>query len=287
MPAQPIVALGARKRGVQALLTLARHLLTLNHQPVVDAKTQRSVGARRIAAAGIKLREPGVGRAPVLAIALGGDGAFIQHAALYAPYGVPLIGVNFGKVGFLADIPASEMERTITAVLRGKYTDEQRVMLAVEHLRGDKVRSHYTVINDIVIDRGSKGIIDLEVTVERNRSIHLRGDGVIFATPGGSTAYNMAAGGPIIMPAAGCIAMTPLSPFSLTHRPLVFSTSAKFLVEVTGSYALLLPDGQDGGNLNQGDQVRISTHRRKMTMRHSQDYNYFTKLRDKLFWRHD
>lgn len=287
MPAT-LVALGARKRGGDALLQLAQHLVAHDYQPVVDQITARNVGVRACKAVGIEMREPGRGRRPVLAVALGGDGSFIAHAARYAPFGVPLIGVNLGQVGFLADIPAKKMEKTIIAVLEGHHNDELRVMLTVEHLRADKVLNRFTVINDVVVDRGSSSIVALELAVNRNRSIHLRGDGVIFATPGGSTAYNMAAGGPIIMPNAGCIAMTPLNPFSLTQRPLVFSATNRFTVEVVGTTpARLLPDGIASDQLLPGDKVKIGAHRSMMTLRHPSTYNYFDTLREKLYWRYD
>ena len=287
MSGESFVVLGARRRGADGLLKLARHLHKINYTPVVDKETRGYLKKKDLDAAGIETHERGRGRQPILAVALGGDGAFIQHATRYAPLGIPLIGVNFGHVGFLTDIPASKMEEVIEDVLRGKYTDEQRVMLDIRHVRGSKTLLEQIVINDVVIDRSARGnIINLEVLVDRKKGILLRGDGVIIATPGGSTAYNMAAGGPIIVPDADCISMTPLNPYSLTHRPLVFATHHRITVRSQAmSTVRLITDGIDKGKVELGDEIRISTHRRTMTVRHPSRYSYFGKLRDKLYWR--
>lgn len=282
-----MVALGARRRGAEALLELARHLKETGHVPVADRVTRGYVGAQKCRKVGILAHEAEERKRPVLAIALGGDGAFIQHAARYAPHGVPLVGVNLGRVGFLADIQATGMLDEISALLAGQGQDEQRLMLEVVHSRNGKVRGSQPVINDIVIDRGVNGtVIQLEVDVGRRRCVHVRGDGLIISTPGGSTAYNMAAGGPIITPDAGCITLTPLNPYSLIQRPLVFGADNEFVVTVINS-SRLVPDGQTMCDLQANDTISVRAHKRKMTMRHPRGYDYFDKLHDKLYWRYD
>ena len=279
------IALYARKRGMAKILELADSLHEQSYTPTTDKDTSATLGAAVCRKHHIIVRKPGTQPLPLLAVSLGGDGAVIRTANLYAAYGVPLIGVNLGNVGFLADVPAMEMAKDIFAVLGGRYSDEHRVMLYVKHFRQRKELSAGMVINDVVIDRGdAANLIQLSVAVDGRDSFELRADGLIFATPGGSTAYSMSAGGPIITPDSGCIAVTPLNPFSLTHRPLVFSTQRNFAVTLLKNDARLILDGQVMSRLKLGDGVTISTHHQYLTVRHPHGYDYFGTLREKLYW---
>ncbi len=279
------IVLAPRKRGVDRVVELADHLRSLSYTPSIDKETASVLTKQVCAKHGIDVRAPGDKPPPLLAVALGGDGSFIHAANLYAVHGIPLIGVNLGNVGFLADVPATVMIKEITAVLGGHYRDEQRIMLKVEHTRNKKVLFAGLVINDVVIDRGEMAaLIRLDIAIDGRSSFELRADGLVFATPGGSTAYSISAGGPIITPDLGCIALTPLNPFSLTHRPLVFSTQRSFVVELLQNSARLILDGQVTNQLKPGDQVSVSTHQQHLTVRHPDSYNYFKTLREKLYW---
>ena len=281
------VALVARARGGSALLALAAELQAQGYIPTVDQAVSTNVGLSDCRRVGIVIDKPHSRTKPVLAVALGGDGCFIQMAVRYAPRGIPLVGVNLGKVGFLADIKHSRMALEIRDVLAGRYIDEQRIMLEIEHRRRNRVIGKQTVINDVVIDRGEVGtLINLDVSIDAKHMFQLRGDGVILSTPGGSTAYNMSAGGPIITPDCACITLTPLNPYSLTHRPLVFNTDRKFSLKVDNQ-ARLVPDGLRWPRLRNGDVIHIHRHRKFMTVRHPKSYSYFSTLREKLYWRHE
>lgn len=285
MAARSCVALAARIRGRDALIQLAQVLRELDHVPVVDETSAASIGRPACRRHGIKVRRPDARPRPVLAVALGGDGSFIQMAGRYAPQQVPLIGVNLGRVGFLADIPHLEMRPGIEAVLKGRYRDEKRIMLVAERWRGRRRLSSHTVVNDAAIDRGAGGsLINLAVHIDRRASFELRADGLVVSTPGGSTAYSMSAGGPIITPDCKVMAMTPINPHSLTHRPLVFDDQRRIEVRAL-SPARLSADGGEPLDLRPGDAVVVKAHQKQMTMRHPLGYDYFDTLRSKLYWR--
>lgn len=285
MRAGPFVALGARFRGLTALKELAVRLRSEGYRPTVARDVARRLGKQERDAAGIKVRNPDARPRPVLAVALGGDGSFIQTASDYAVRDVPVVGINLGRVGFLADIDSRLMHETVMDVLSGRFHDEQRILLEVSHRRKNRVLGRQVVINDAVIDRGELGtLIDLDVMIDGKHAFQLRGDGVIVSTPGGSTAYNIAAGGPIVTPDCSCVVLTPLNPFSLTHRPIVFSTSRRFTFSAFGK-SKLVTDGQSTFELRAGDRVDLRAHRKQMTVRHPRGYDYFDALREKLYWR--
>ena len=287
MAARPCVALGARYRGLPALQELALRLREEGFRPTVEQRVARRLGKATCVKSGLTVREPSARPRPVLAVALGGDGSFIKMASLYAVKDVPMVGINLGRVGFLADINSRTMSETVLDVLSGKFRDETRNILEVRHRRGGSLVSRQIVINDVVIDRGDVGtLIDLEVSVDGEHAFQLRGDGMIVSTPGGSTAYNLAAGGPIVTPDSSCTVLTPLNPYSLTHRPIVFNTECRFTIKVV-SRSRLVPDGQVTQELEAGDLIDVRTHAKQMTVRHPQSYDYFDTLREKLYWRHD
>lgn len=285
MARKRLVALETRSRGKAALYKLAKALSAAGFTPAVAPATARVLDAARCRKAGILVAKPGARPKPELAVALGGDGCFIQLAARYAPYALPLIGVNLGRVGFLADIPHDNMVEDILEVLAGKYADEKRIMLDCKLHRGGRVLEKFTVINDLVIDRGNIGtLINLDIAIDDNHGYDLRSDGLVISTPGGSTAYNMSAGGPIITPDCASITMTPLNPYSLTQRPLVFNIGRVFKIGITDR-GRLVPDGDVLMSLRKGDVVSVRNHSRSMTVRHPLGYDYFDILRNKLSWR--
>lgn len=285
MAARACVALAARIRGRDALLQLAEILRELGYAPVVDQAEAKSIGRAACRRHGIKVRRADARPRPVLAVALGGDGSFIQMASRYAPLQVPLIGVNLGRVGFLADIPYKMMHDGIAAVLKGQYRDERRIMLVAEHWRGKRLLSSSLVLNDAVIDRGDRGtLISMAVHADRKASFEVRADGLVVSTPGGSTAYGLSAGGPITTPDCKVMVVTPLNPHALTHRPLVFDDQRRLEIRTLDA-ARLSADGRDAVPMRPSDAVVIKAHRRQMTMRHPRGYDYFDTLRSKLYWR--
>ena len=279
------MALYTRYRGKTSLYILAKALGECGFTPTVAPESAKLLDKSKYRKLGIAVQKPGERPKPELAVALGGDGSFIQMASIYAPHGIPLIGVNLGRVGFLADIPHANMAEDILKVLNGKHVDEKRIMLVGKLHRAGKLVEEFNVINDLVIDRGNCGtLINLDIKVDGKHSFDLRSDGLVISTPGGSTAYNMSAGGPIITPDCASITMTPLNPYSLTQRPLVFNINRKLVVDIINR-GRLVPDGRVLMVLRKGDVVSLRNHTRNMTVRHPKGYNYFDILRSKLSWR--
>jgi NAD+ kinase len=221
-----------------------------------------------------------------LAVVVGGDGTLIASARLMAEKGVPLVGVNLGRLGFLTDIPADGLEAAIAAVLEGEYTPEERTLLSGAVRRGAQTLFSTLAMNDIVVSRGAMGsMIEFAVTVDGEFIYSLRADGLIVATPTGSTAYALSAGGPILHPALQAIALVPISPHTLSNRPIAIRGSSR--VEVTlvrGVDARANFDVQAYWELEPGDVVSVSASPRPAVLLHPKGYRYFSMLRQKLRW---
>lgn len=221
-----------------------------------------------------------------LAIIVGGDGTLISSARLMAEHGVPLVGVNLGRLGFLTDIPADNAAPAIEAVLNGDFTPEQRLLLAGSVRRGNQTMLTASAMNDVVVSRGAVGsMIEFAVTVDGEFIYTLRADGLIVATPTGSTAYALSAGGPILHPALQAMALVPISPHTLSNRPVVIRSSSR--VEITlvrGVDARANFDVQAHFTLEPGDVVSVAASARPATLLHPKGYRYFSMLRQKLRW---
>jgi NAD+ kinase len=221
-----------------------------------------------------------------LAVVVGGDGTLISCARLMAEKGVPLVGVNLGRLGFLTDIPADGLEAAITSVLEGDFVPEERTLLAGAVRRGTQTLFSTLAMNDIVVSRGAMGsMIEFAVTVDGEFIYSLRADGLIVATPTGSTAYALSAGGPILHPALQAIALVPISPHTLSNRPIAIRGTSR--VEVTlvrGLDARANFDVQAYWQLEPGDVVSVSAAARPAILLHPKGYRYFSMLRQKLRW---
>jgi len=221
-----------------------------------------------------------------LCIVVGGDGTLISSARLMAERGVPLVGVNLGRLGFLTDIPADGLESAIESVLDGEFISEQRTLLAGAVKREGKTLFSAMAMNDVVVSRGAVGsMIEFAVTVDGEFIYTLRADGLIVATPTGSTAYALSAGGPILHPALQAIALVPISPHTLSNRPVAIRSTSK--VEITlvrGEGARANFDVQAHFELEHGDVVTVSASPKPATLLHPKGYRYFSMLRQKLRW---
>jgi NAD+ kinase len=221
-----------------------------------------------------------------LAIVVGGDGTLISCARLMAERGVPLVGVNLGRLGFLTDIPADALESSIVAVLDGDFISEQRTLLAGAVKRDGKALFSALAMNDVVVSRGAVGsMIEFAVTVDGEFIYSLRADGLIVATPTGTTAYALSAGGPILHPSLQAIALVPISPHTLSNRPVAIRGTSK--VEITlvrGEGARANFDVQAHFQLEPGDVVTVSAAAKPATLLHPKGYRYFSMLRHKLRW---
>jgi NAD+ kinase len=219
-------------------------------------------------------------------IVLGGDGTLLHATRLFGSNGVPLIGINLGSLGFLTEVKLDGMYPALECLLSGEYEIEERMLLSVEVFRDGEVLSQYLALNDAVINKGALArIIDLEVSVGAQPVLHTRSDGLIIATPTGSTAYSLSAGGPILYPTLEAVIIAPICPHSLTNRPLVIPERQKLEVCLRrGQDVMLTVDGQVGMPLLQNDCLRI--HRAQKTLKLLLPFgnSFFKLLREKLRW---
>jgi NAD+ kinase len=226
-----------------------------------------------------------------LVVVLGGDGTFIGMAGRIAQSGssVPILGVNFGSLGFLTEIPLGELFESLESVLEGEAQIDKRVMLRARTLRGDGVYADRLVLNDVVITKAALSrIIDLSVSIGEQPVMRVRADGLIVATPTGSTAYNLAAGGPIVHPSMDALLLTPIAPHMLTNRPVVVPGSSEVRVQPTMDGAndevFATFDGQFGHPLETEDIVEIRRAERALNVVRAPKRSYFELLRQKLKW---
>ncbi|HUJ01692.1 MAG TPA: NAD(+)/NADH kinase [Usitatibacter sp.] len=221
-----------------------------------------------------------------LAVIVGGDGTLLSCARLMAERDVPLVGVNLGRLGFLTDVPADALEPSIESILEGEFHAEQRTLLSGSVRREKQTLFSALAMNDVVVSRGAMGsMIEFAVTVDGEFIYTLRADGLIVATPTGSTAYALSAGGPILHPALSAIALVPISPHTLSNRPVAIrSTSRVEITLVRGVDARANFDVQAYWELEPGDVVCVSAAPRPATLLHPRGYRYFSMLRQKLRW---
>jgi NAD+ kinase len=227
-----------------------------------------------------------IGARADVAVVIGGDGTMLNAARQLAEFGVPLVGVNLGRLGFMTDIARKDMLAGAEDLLAGRFSAEQRLLLASAVLRGGESVFRTEAFNEVVVSKGDVGrMIELEVRVDGEFLYVLRADGMIVATPTGSTAYALSANGPILQPAVPGIALVPLSPHALSYRPITISDRSS--VELT----LLAPhdgaahfDGQARFATHAGDCVRITRSPHTVTLLHPPGYSYFAMLREKLHW---
>lgn len=228
-----------------------------------------------------------------LIIALGGDGTLLGAANRIAAAGVdiPIVGVNFGSLGFLTEVTLVELYDAMSAVLDGTATVEGRMMLqcAVRSGPGEPPHVDRAVLNDIVITRGSLSrMIDLEVTIDGGFVTRVKADGLILASPTGSTAYNLSAGGPIVEPTVDAFVMTPIAPHTLTNRPVVLSGSTQLVIrplfENVKTEVFVTFDGQAGHALEPGDEVVIRRAARRLNLVRASGRSYYDVLQQKLKW---
>ena len=225
-----------------------------------------------------------------LIVLLGGDGTLIGMARRIANAGVdvPVAGVNFGSLGFLTEITLDELYPSLAAVLEGTAEIEERMMLKAHTERGGRVVADEFVLNDVVVTRAALSrIIELPVSVDGRGVMRVRADGLIVATPTGSTAYNLAAGGPIVHPVVDAVLLTPIAPHMLTNRPLAVPGTSRIAVEPdmnSHDEVFVTFDGQSGHALQAGDVVRICRAERPLRLVRSSSRSYFDVLRQKLKW---
>jgi NAD+ kinase len=222
-----------------------------------------------------------------LILVLGGDGTMIATARMVGDQEIPVIGVNYGGLGYLAEFRIEELFVGLESILSGNYRLDKRVMLTVELYRGNEVVTRNRVLNDVVINKSALArIIEIEVYLNQQHVNSFRADGLIVSTPTGSTAYNLSAGGPVIFPSMNAVVITPICPFTLSNRPIVVPDDAtiELTLKTDQEDVSLTLDGQVGFPLNVGDKVVIHKSRTTFNLIQPTNRNYFDVLRDKLRW---
>ena len=252
------------------------------YRVVFEAETAAHLGM-----AGIESMSPaGIGEAASAAIVMGGDGTMLGIARQLAPYDVPLIGINQGRLGFMTDIPIERMIPVLGAILKGEAQAEKRTLLEGRVLRDGVMIACGLAVNDVVVARGAgAGMAELKVTVDKHFMYNQRSDGLIISTPTGSTAYALSAGGPLLHPSLGGIVLVPIAPHALSNRPIVVPDSSEIVVEIVGGRDISVNfDMQTFASLAHGDQIVISRSPNHITFLHPEGWNYYDTMREKLHW---
>lgn len=221
------------------------------------------------------------------AIVLGGDGTMIKSSRQLAKKNIPLFGVNLGKMGFLAETNAKNAGALLKKIIAGNYKTEERNMLEIDIYRGKKLLHTFTALNDAVIKNGRTArVINLKLFINRKFVSDIVGDGIIVSTPTGSTAYSLAAGGPIVHPKTKNIILTPIAPHALTQRPVIIPDDYLISVVINSNHkdVMLSVDGQKDLVLSMGDTVRIRKSKTPVRLITAGSIDYFELLRKKFNW---
>ena len=221
-----------------------------------------------------------------LVVVLGGDGTLLSAARVTAAIDVPLLGVNLGSLGFLTEVPLESLYPMLDAIAQGRAAVEHRSLMQCQLLRGDAVRGSYQVFNDAVVNKTALARLNTyDLYIDKVFVSSYRADGMIVATPTGSTAYSLSAGGPVLMPTVNAFVITPVAPHSLTHRPLVVpdSVEIEILLRSEEEVAYLSLDGQPGLDLCDGDRVRCRRSEHQVNLFRTGS-DFFQVLRSKLKW---
>ena len=222
-----------------------------------------------------------------LIIVLGGDGTLLSVARNAHPFTVPILGVNLGTLGFLAEVTQANLYEVLDNVLEGRYECESRMLLNACIWRDKKKVGDYHVLNDVVISKGALArIVNLRVQVNGQYMTSYRADGLIISTPTGSTAYSLSAGGPIIHPSMDALVLSPICPFTLTNRPIVIPDQSVIQVELETDKedVRVTFDGQEGCDMFQGDLLEVKKSKTSIQLIQAPGKNYYQTLRKKLHW---
>lgn len=232
------------------------------------------------------LSVPDMGQNCDLALVVGGDGTMLGIGRQLARYGVPMVGINQGRLGFITDVPFESYRETLQPILRGEFEEDARALMAASVWRDGRCVFEATALNDVVVNRGgAASMIELRVEVDGHFVANQRADGLIIASPTGSTAYALSAGGPLLHPAIDGWVMVPIAPHTLSNRPVVLPARSEIAVEiVSGKDASANFDMQSLTSLLHGDRIVVRRSEHALRLLHPAGWNYFDTLRKKLHW---
>ena len=266
---------------------LARYLASIGYTPMIEEKTLNDADIHDFPS----YNRQQLGELCDLIIVVGGDGSFLHAARDLVDYQVPLLGVNRGRLGFLTDISPESMERGIADVLAGQYSVSHRLMLDCDLLRNGDIIASDTALNDVVMQPlGSISMIGFELCINNQLVYRQRADGLIIATPTGSTAYALSGGGPIIHPTTSVLSIVPINPHTLSSRPIVVDGSSDLELRILSDNRVdvqLVCDGQEYLPAKLGDIVRVRKKATQLKIIHPADNDFYHTCRTKLNWAND
>ncbi|MEI6601000.1 MAG: NAD kinase [Comamonadaceae bacterium] len=227
-----------------------------------------------------------IGKQCDLALVVGGDGTMLGIGRQLAPFGVPLIGINQGRLGFITDIPLGSYRTTLAPMLQGQFEEDHRSLIHARVLRDGHCVFDALAMNDVVVNRGAtSGMVELRVEVDGRFVASQRADGLIIATPTGATAYALSAGGPILHPSIPGWVLVPIAPHTLSNRPIVLANATEIAIEVVaGRDASASFDTQSLASLLHGDRIVVTRSDHHVRFLHPKGWSYFDTLRQKLHW---
>lgn len=277
-PASGSAAASSRR----ALEEIAHFLTAQGLEVAIEADTVANMGISHYPA----LDVPAIGRHCDLGLVVGGDGTMLGIGRQLASYGVPLIGINQGRLGFITDIPLEGYQQALAPMLRGEYEEDHRSLMHAKVTRDGECVFDALAMNDVVVNRGAtSGMVELRVEVDGHFIANQRADGLIIATPTGSTAYALSAGGPLLHPSLPGWLLVPIAPHTLSNRPIVLADPAEIVIElVAGRDASANFDMQSLASLLHGDRVTVRRSQHQVRFLHPKGWNYFDTLRKKLHW---
>jgi NAD+ kinase len=271
-------------RVVESMQILAAHLATRQRSVLVDEASSVDFGSTNVN----RQAEAELGSQVDLLVAVGGDGTMLHAARLAAPHNIPVLGVNRGRLGFLADIGPADMRQTLDEILDGQYVQDQRAMLQAKLFSPSTAERACLALNDVVLLKWQTGrMLDFETWIDGRYVNTHGGDGLVVATATGSTAYALSCGGPILYPELDALVLAPICPHTLSDRPIVVRSTSTIeirLLERPDTQAQVTCDGITIGELAPGDKLVVTPADTHVTLLHPRDHDYYRILRSKLRW---
>lgn len=266
----------------EVLKGIARFLEAQGCEVVLEQQTAESTGITDYAVRDVT----GIGEHCDLGLVVGGDGTMLGIGRQLARHGVPLIGINQGRLGFITDIPLDDYASTLAPMLRGEFTEDHRSLMHARVMREGVCVYDALAMNDVVVNRGAtSGMVELRVEVDGHFVASQRADGLIMASPTGSTAYSLSAGGPLLHPTIPGWVLVPIAPHTLSNRPIVLADASEVAIElVAGRDASANFDMQSLASLQHGDRILVKRSQHHVRFLHPLGWSYFDTLRKKLHW---
>ncbi len=266
----------------EPVLSLASFLQERGVEVVIDSLTAENIKATDYRAMSLEK----IAISVQLAIVLGGDGTMLNIARTLAPSDVAIVGVNQGRLGFLTDLSIEQVTKSMQPILDGKYILEKRMLLEASVNKSDGNREGVLALNDVSINKGENGgLMELEVFIDGCFAYFLRADGLIITTPTGSTAYALSAGGPILHPSLNCIGLVPVSPHTLSNRPIILKQDSVLEVKVVKAMGGRVHfDSHSHCPVKEGDALQVKNARCPIRLLHPEGHDYYSILRQKLHW---